>query len=50
MTNQTQTLKEIRDGVFALLETITGDGKALAGCGKFHEVGPASYPFASVEP
>jgi hypothetical protein len=48
--NNTNTIKEIRDGVYALLLSKTGTGQALAGCAKYHVVGPDKFPFASVEP
>ena len=50
MTNITHSPKEIRDAIYALLQTITGEDKALSGCWKVHEVQPSAYPFASVEP
>lgn len=32
MTNITHSPKEIRDAIYALLQTITGEDKALSGC------------------
>lgn len=50
MTNNTATITQIRDAVYNLLVSMTGEGLAFAASGKFHPVAPDKYPFASVEP
>ena len=50
MTNNTNTITEIRDAIYTVLNSLTGTGHTLAGVSKFHPVGPDKYPHASVEP